>query len=363
MKKRKASGKSDSVPNAVSGPDSHIRQIDVLKGFAIISVILIHTFSNDILMAIGAPFHIWQAVPVFLMLAAFTSTIALLTYQKRSLAESYDSSVIFRRIRRVLEPYTAIWILQALIVLYIVSAGIPIIGASQNEFPYQGFDIVLNYFSGGNGPGNYFIPVILQQILLIPLFYYLALRSPDRMLIAAFILDLSLEFLAVIGHIPSWLYGILCIRYIFAGALGVWLVFRKDISLQWVIIGGLISGLYIYLVQYLNFQFWFIYPDWSFFHVFSYFWTLLIVFFGLRLSLSGSFQAFFVVLENLGKASWHIFLIQMTFFFICWPTIRSFVGSPLLYPIINVAVCLLLGYGFYRMGGVLRNMGAKNRNA
>lgn len=359
MKKTKVVKKADYDQNPV--PGIHIRQIDIIKGFAIISVILIHTFSNTILMVIGAPFHIWQAVPVFILLAAFTSTIALVTYRKRSLADSYDISIMFRRIRRILEPYTVIWVIQALIVLYVVSSGIRIIGLSENHFWYQGFGIVLNYFSGGNGPGNYFIPVILQQILIIPLFYYLALRSPDRMLVTAFILDLLLEFLALIALVPPWLYGILYIRYIFAGALGVWLAFRKDIPFRWVFIGGFISFVYIFLVQYLNFQFWFIYPDWAFFHAFSYFWTLLLVILGLRISLSGSFHKIFRLVEQLGKASWHIFLVQMTFFFICWGTIGSFIESIIFSPIISLAICLPLGYGFYRVDLILRKTGLEKR--
>jgi peptidoglycan/LPS O-acetylase OafA/YrhL len=331
-------------------PKKHIRQIDILKGLAIISVILIHTFSDQYLMAIGAPFYIYQAVPVFILVAAFTSTYALVTYQKRTLTQCYDTSIIIRRLKRILGPYLIIWIIQLLIILYIVTLNLNIQFQYLNHFSYHGFDLILNFFSGGQGPGSYFIPVILQQILLIPIFYYLALRSPDYMLVVIFILDLCLEYLAIITGIPPWLYTLLYIRYMFAGALGVWLVFQKDAIPKWLFIGVLASFVYIFAVQYLNFQFWFIYPAWGFFHAFSYFWTVILVILGLRLLPSGSFRGIFTILEKLGKASWHIFLVQMTFLFFLWPIFVQFadsVISVILLPIINLTACLFLGYGFY----------------
>lgn len=347
MKKNKP-GKKAGTPEEQTR-SYHFRQIDILKGLAIISVILVHTFSNEILMAIGAPFHIWQAVPVFLLLAGFTSAYALASYKKKTLAQSYDIPIIIRRLRRILGPFLIIWIVQSLIVLYIIltRSNLPI--QIPNHFLYRGFDIVLNFLSGGQGPGSYFVPVILQQIFLIPLFYYLALRSPDRMLVIAFTLDIFLEFCMVIAAIPPWLYSILCIRYIFAGALGVWLVFRKDAVPKWLFACALASLVYIYVTQYLNFQFWFIYPGWSFFHVFSYFWTVVIVFAGLQFLPREATHAIPLILEELGKASWHIFLVQMTFFFACWGTIMQYTDSAIVSPVITLAACLSLGYGFYKL--------------
>jgi peptidoglycan/LPS O-acetylase OafA/YrhL len=51
-KAKSVSGRDD-VPQKI-----HFPQIDILKGLAIISVILIHTYNSNILFAIGAPFYI-----------------------------------------------------------------------------------------------------------------------------------------------------------------------------------------------------------------------------------------------------------------------------------------------------------------
>lgn len=347
-------GRAKKVKEKYAGEEQsahHIRQIDILKGLAIISVILIHTFSDKILAAIGGPFYIMQAVPVFILLAAFTSAYALMAYQKKTLAASYDISILIRRMKRILGPYLVIWIIQVALIFYILST-IPNYYWSQyvNYFLYQGFDIVLNFFSGGQGPGSYFIPVILQQILILPLLYYVAQHSPERMLVIAFVIDIFLEYLAIAAGIPTWLYDILYIRYLFAGALGIWLVFRKDSIPKWLYAGVLASIVYIIAVQYFAFKVWFIYPAWSFYHAFSYFWTVLIVITGLRMLPSGSLSGILSVLEKLGKASWHIFLAQMTVLFFLWPVLVQSITSAaaiIVLPLINLAVCLSLGYGFY----------------
>jgi peptidoglycan/LPS O-acetylase OafA/YrhL len=343
--KKKSAGEGQAV--------RHIRQIDVLKGLAIIAVIIIHTFSDTILAAIGGPFHVMQAVPVFILLAAFTSAYALVAHQKKTLAASYDVSILIRRVKRILGPYLVVWIIQFALILSIFSV-LSGYSFSQyvNYFPYQGLDIVLNFFSGGQGPGSYFIPVILQQILLLPLLYWIAQRSPERMLAVAFILSIFLEYLAIVTGVPPWLYDILYTRYLFAGALGIWLVFRKDSIPKWLYAGVLLSIAYIIAVQYFSFQFWFIYPAWSFYHAFSYFWTVIIVIAGLRMLPSGSLSGILSALEQIGKASWHIFLVQMTFLFFAWPVLVQFITSAVSLVIVaavNLAVCLSLGYGFYRL--------------
>ena len=326
LPRKKKSG-SDTYPQQI-----HFNQIDILKGLAIISVVLIHTYNNDTLGAMGAPFYLLQAVPVFLLLAAFTNAWALTSARKTTLLQSYDLTIISRRLNRLLVPYVVIWIFQFLVVLGFIVYKIDLPIQNPNHFFYTGIDGLFNFLSGGNGMGNYFIPIILQQILIIPVLYYLALRSPNRMLVMAFIMDLVLEYIAVLLGLPAWLNSIIYIRYIFIGALGVWLVFRERVITRWILFGGLISAVYIYAVYYLNFQFWFFSPYDSFFHAFSYLWTLVIVVLGIQFLPPDSCNKIYLALQELGKASWHIFLVQMTFFSLSgnpfiWscPLVQSFI--------------------------------------
>jgi peptidoglycan/LPS O-acetylase OafA/YrhL len=350
MKKNKL--KTKSVSGGDDAPQKiHFTQIDILKGLAIISVILIHVYNNNFLLLIGAPFYLMQAVPVFLLLAAFNNGFALSSVRKITLEQCYDLSVIFRRLKRLMVPYLVVWIFQLLLVLWFLESEIDIYLQDPNHFFYNGFNWFFNFLSGANGPGHYFIPLVVQLIFLVPLFYYLALRSPNLMLVFAFILDLVLECIAVVSGMPQWLYGILLIRYIFMCALGVWLVFQVRVMTRWILAAGLLSALYIFAVSYLKFQFWIFSLDPAFYHAFAYFWTLVIVVLGFQYLPSDPGNRLFRIIAELGKASWHIFLVQMTlFFFFGQPiTTDGSTGSIAYLAAYYLVPCLSIGYGFYRL--------------
>ncbi|WP_411841934.1 acyltransferase family protein [Salinicoccus sp. HZC-1] len=90
--------------------DKRNYNIDVLKAMAMFAVIFIHCVPRDLLYATAAPYHIWQAVPVFLLLAGFNTANS---YRKRNfeaLDEFYNPSFIYRKIERLIYPFAAVWL-------------------------------------------------------------------------------------------------------------------------------------------------------------------------------------------------------------------------------------------------------------
>jgi len=255
--------------------------------------------------------------------------------------------------KRLMVSYTVIWIIQLILVFWVLASMIDLRVQNPNHFFYSGIDTtILNFLCGANGPGNYFIPLIVQFIFLVPLFYYLALRSPNQMLVIAFILDLVMEYLSVISGMPSWLYGVLVTRYVFMAGLGVWLVFQERVLTPWILIGGLVSALYIAAVSYFQFQFWIFSLDPAFYHAFAFLWTLLIVVLGFQYLPSAASNPVVRAVTELGKASWHIFLVQMTWFFFlgfAYPPLDQSVGAAGLLALMYLVPCLSIGYGFYRL--------------
>lgn len=351
MKKNKP--RTKSLPPGEDTPQKiHFTQVDILKGLAIIAVILMHTYNRDFLSAIGAPFYLFQAVPVFILLAAFNNAYSLASRKETTLARCYDLSVLFRRLKRLMIPYVIIWIIQLLIVFWILGSLLDISVQNPNHFFYTGIDTLFNFLTGASGPGNYFIPLIVQVILLVPLLYWLALRSPALMLVVAFIADLVLEYLSLLSDMPSWLYGPSITPFIFMAALGVWLVFRERVVTPWILIGGLLSALYIAAVSYFNFQFWMFRTDTFFHHEFAFFWTLLLVVLGFQYLPSRPTNRVVGMVTELGKASWHIFLVQMTWFFFLGYAYTPGTGSTsslFILALVYLIPCLLIGYGFYRL--------------
>lgn len=343
---------SEATDNINTG---HLTQIDLLKGLAIISVILLHTWPEKVLLITGAPFHIWQAVPVFILIAGFVGTLSYMRQDTTGFRQCYRKSLLFRRFKRILAPFTLLFIVQIVLLCF---TGI-------KEITLQ--NIVFSYITGGYGPGSYFIPIILQHILILPILYFWAIRNPKYFLITTFLVSLVSEYLMITALVPEWAYRLLYVRYLFAGALGVWLAVSKQTIDKRLVIGGLISLIYIVAVNYLNIQFWFLYPAWGSQHAPSYFWPLLIVMIGLMHLPSASKNVVSAVLEQLGQASWHIFLVQMAFFWafggavsslflgeLCWPvalnisTVYPMVPGFTLLTCFNLVACLSFGCIFFK---------------
>ena len=365
MKRKNTEKRSDAENTSFytgTTQKKRINQVDLLKGLAIISVILIHTFPDELLALIGAPFYLWQAVPVFLLLAAFTGSLVYTSRNRKNLSDLYDPSLLARRFRRILLPFSLIWVIQVVVILYLLPGDLSLHTRYVTLFASGIPGIAANFFSGGSGPGNYFIPVILQQILLLPVFYWLAVRfSPDRMLVIACAANIVLEYGAVLFGVPPGIYTNSYLPYMMLGALGVWLAFQSGKTPPWLVVAGALSALYITAVYYFGFHVWFIDTAGEFFNVFSYFWTVLLVAAGLRFLSPQSVTLLSGTVRELGRASWHIFLVQMTFlaFFegaMIASITASIPGSGIWHALVcqalltvpSLGVCLLLGYGFYR---------------
>jgi peptidoglycan/LPS O-acetylase OafA/YrhL len=362
MAKTRSGKKKERAPETSSPlQDNRIYQVDLLKGFAIIAVILIHTFTSNLLTVIGAPYYLWQAVPVFLLLAAFTGALSYSRLNKRSLLHCYDFAVLYKRFRRVLVPFVIIWVIQVIVILYLWPPNLPLY-TPNSVLVYSGiFGIITFFFTGGSGPGNYFIPLILTQILILPFFYWLAVRfSPDKMLVFAFITDMVLQYVLYLVNMPAVASAFFYLNYLFLAALGIWLALRPRKQMALVIIAGLLSFVYITAVYYFKFQIWFIDPSSGFFNEFSYFWTLVLVLCGLRYLPSSPLTRPFESIAELGKASWHIFLVQMTVIgflnYSMMMVIRGVVpgfGMPemltrqMINTLLTMVICLTIGYGFY----------------
>jgi peptidoglycan/LPS O-acetylase OafA/YrhL len=332
-------------------PSDHIIQIDFLKGFAIVSVILLHSLIPEIWLMLGAPYHIWQAVPLFMLIAGFTGAYAYKRHNSSTLGQCFDKVLLIRRFKRILKPYALYWLIQVV--------GLVIIF-------HQSFDLIsitFNFIKGGSSWGAYFVPAILQSILIIPLLYLLALRNPDLMIILALAVNILFELIILFYGIQQGLVELLYFRYLFAGALGVWLVIKKKRPLGWLIVGGFIGFVFLTLVCYT--QILSSFNEFSgyagVFHAPAYLWTLVVAIAGLHYLPKTTLTRFYRYLENTGKASWHIFLVQMFYFILPGNIIINNFILPLansmpapinilvaiVAAIIHVTLCVTIGYGWY----------------
>jgi len=345
-------------------------QIDLLKGMAIISVILLHnTYFLKIMPYILGPFYIWQAVPVFIIIAGFNG---FLFYSKRNIAsllQCYRLPLLIHRIERILMPYTAIWIIETIVLLFLLD----------RAFSPRG--LLVSFLTGGEGPGSYFVPIIIQHILITPVLYWLAKRNALLMVVISFILTMSFEVFSTKCGLSAELYRLIYLRYLFAGALGVYLAMVDNRHNIFIIIGSFVSFLYILFVNYFGLHLPFIHPAWISQNAPSFMWPMMIVILGLDYLPRNVFRLPGMMLAKIGVASYHIFLVQMIYFNFslydkfsiydpfhrllnCLISSESFQfyifdlflsGGELLlaayHLFVDLFMCVAIGFGFYLIGG------------
>ena len=98
----------------------NIHQIDFLKAIAIILVIILHTIPHDWLVNSFAQFHIWNAVPIFIILMAFTTYISCTKVSKQ-----YTKEYFIKKLKRLGIP---------LIIVFFITIIINIILKDKNYF-------------------------------------------------------------------------------------------------------------------------------------------------------------------------------------------------------------------------------------
>lgn len=320
--------------------------IDILKALAIISVIFLHSLPQPLLFLFGAPYHIWQSVPLFLILAGYNTANS---YKKKgyvSLNQFYNFPFLQNKLKRLILPFLLIWIIEA-IANCIFSDGL---SAKQ---------LIMSFVTGGWGPGSYFVPIIIQATLITPIIYMLLRKNLTSMTISLFIVSLILEAVSIAVLIPEGWYRLLVIRYLFAITLGVWLALNgKKINYKWLIPLSFLSLIYITGVNYFG---WVFSAEifWKSQHAPSYFWTLLLIIMGLRVYEFKAQNKVSKLFIKIGQASYHIFLVQMVYF---WSNSMILPKTSLaVYVIISLIICLVFGLLFFEMEKFVRKSMAKRK--
>ena len=284
---------------------------------------------------------------MFILIAGFTSAYAYQRYGSKTLIECYNPYLLIRRFGRLLIPFFICWIIE----LYLLF--------SVNKLPSDIVTLVTNLLEGGYGWGAFFIPVILQSVLVIPLIYLLALRNPNRMVIIVPFLTLLFDAVSMALGLSGNLSSIIYFRYMFAGALGVWIVMSPQINKHWLIIGGISSLVYITIICYTSLLS--SVPNFSGYDGIlqapAFMWTVILGLTGLKYFPNKIDLSLYHYVGEIGKSSWHIFLAQLIYYMLPAAYVYAFIVTPLsfgneilqnsLIVILNLGICITFGYAWY----------------
>jgi hypothetical protein len=368
---------------------SDILQIDLLKGLAIISVVFGHIVAYqavtnpqlvsivtkqiinvpintqvnfnfiDIIYAIYHTFTHWitysalstqQVIPLFIIIMSFNLSLAFHRRGYSKLKNFYSLTEIKKKFRRYFLPYIIIFFISLIL-------GLIFFLITNRQILFVNLKLLMGYLPI-NGPGAYFIPLILQMVLLFPLLYIFYNYDRNLCLSVAFFLAFLCEIVNNFGNNPIW-YDDSLIRFFPHIILGIWisnLYLASQLKNKYFILFGIFSGFYlIFISQFENGVLGIIHfrPYTASQNLLGCGWSALILIIGL-LYLPNIKNIITKTLAIIGKASYHIFLIQIVYFGIFSGFGLKFHSLMDLFSINNIisvaipfSIVFLLGIGFY----------------
>ena len=293
--------------NEIDLKQKRINTIDFLKGICIFFVLISHyDFSLEQRKIGGFYFWVEMAVPILMILSGF---IWAHSYDKKNvenLQDCYSPKILIGKLLRFFIPWLPIYMIDVLIQLIYLKE-------------YDATLYINMFFQGGFGPGSYYFPVMIQLIFIFPILYFVIKKYNFIGMIGSFLFTFVFELSKSAFFIEEATYRLLLFRYTFVVGFGCYIYFLKERikagyiipKLPYLIIGfiSMIIGiLYLIFTQYVG---------WN--TIITNYWTStsfiasLLVCFPISIILLFT-NISFKPLEIVGKASYNIFLVQMTLY-------------------------------------------------
>lgn len=306
--------------------------IDFLKCLCIVSVIVLHSLTLAQKKSIGDAYYLLQAVPLFIIISGYNFTNSYL-HKNISIREAYKKENLKPKIVRILFPFLIMYIIQVLIIVFIRKENLTF-----NQY-------IIAFMQGGWGPGSYYVPLMLQLILTIPVLYFIAKFNKYNVLILSFLFNLLFEVIIYNIDLPNSIYKLCLLRYFFALGLGVYYAYSNIRFNLIIIFGAIISLIYITMVEYLNYIP-IAHKDWRSQNTLSYLYpfSIFVITVQNRYKLGYYCDKF---IKLIGKSTYHIFLFQKLYFWQFWSMLQMTVHNTILRIISNIFICLLGGVLFY----------------
>ena len=279
------------------------RFLDVLKGIALILIILTHySFTDDKRLLYAFPYWVDMGVPIFMIITGF---VTAKSYERKgidSLDEAYKPEYTVRSMLRFLIPFIMIFIVEIFVMLRSNGfSGMPGIGMLA-----QGFLL------GGNGPGAYYVPIMIQLVFVFPLIHRLVRLYRFNGVVITWLITALCEMCRMAFQMTQATYCNLIFRYLPIVAYGIWLASEEYRPRPTLAVTGMIIGIgFIYAVSYRGYIPR-IFNEWSGTSAMACLYIMPIIGFFIK----KCENAHFAPLELLGRASFNIFLVQKVWYYL-----------------------------------------------
>lgn len=317
--------------------------LDYLKAISILMVIITH---YDWAKKTSPAFILFidMAVPIFMIISGYNFAMS---YQKNTdgtLPDMYSSENILPRVHRFLRPFFFIYIIELVLSV-----------ALDETLKYGAIE---TFFRGGIGPGSYYVPLLIQLLLVFPLIFFFVKKSAFWGVLTCGIINLLYEFVIVFFDVEKIYYRLCIGRYILLIAFGCYLFLHPDHKLKKRDLAIMITLGVIFILTRTSADYmiakWELFPYWgpTAFPVAFYIFPLVIIAF--RLFYHKQIPGYTgELLALIGKASYHIFLVQMVYYH--FNLGGALMDKHWLFAIpYNVVVTVSVGIAFYRVENNLR---------
>jgi len=298
-------------------------QIDLLKAFMIAFVILDHAMAYTFRYGLGLELWERMSIPMFLIILGFNMGKSFARKGEQSLKELYSRDYFKKKIWRYIFPYVILYIGSTLLGLILYEKNFPNTFNENWILEYVIFQKTLL-----EGPGNWFIPVLFQSIILVPLLYKLFSKWPKLTLTACFIIELCMHLFLFFYIGPRTSYDDFqrelyfrqtILFYMFAIVLGMWFSQNHDLfNKKNLFVWGIFPISLIYMIAWDFFDFrleidgnLLVRGDYN---AFTFIYSALIFLIIMRLVPKNPKNRIAKAFSALGKATFHIYLIQDVYY-------------------------------------------------
>lgn len=285
-------------------PKSDLRlwNFDYLKFFGVLWVILTHSdFTDDQREIFLFPYMIDMAVPIFMIITGYMSSLSIEKRQIESMRQYFTSGTALRKIQAVLVPFVFAYVLEVFIYIAFFDVSI-------NKY------FLLELLKYDNmGPGSYYTPILIEVFLLFPIIYFFYIKRPVITSIVVVAAEVLFEVYKISSDMQIETYRLICFRYIVCVLLGIILYHNREClrdKIYYLI--SMPSIAFIYVVSYTEYEP-YVFDEWISTSMPTNLWAFVVVLLGIN---------YFKELPNMlhkgvtriGRGTYYIFLAQMVWF-------------------------------------------------
>lgn len=307
-----------------------IQFIDYLKAICVIMVIITHYDWNEKTTPIFTML-INMAVPIFMIVSGYNMAMSNLKKTDGRIKNMYGWKLLKPKLVRFLLPFFAVCLIEIII---LVIEG-------------KHLDLFRIFVLGAYGPGSYYVPILLQMLILFPLIFILMRKSNHLGLLSATAANCIYEVAVRVSGVDEYYYRLCIGRYILLIAFGCYLYLNpqknwKKYQLVFMFMTGLayIVAVFVFGYEPVLFEYWTPTAMPIAFYIFPIVVFLFHNFYHSRIpGVIGDGLAY------IGKSSYHIFLVQMVYYHFGMEHI--FHAPTVVVVIENIMICTITGMVFY----------------